>query len=316
MISRHWEFLLLAASGIALVYTLRVNMSVAADPMMNDLGWTEVQKGYVLSSFYWGYAIGQVPVSYLMLSGMISAKLVFGISVVVPSILTLLVPVCARHSFGMALVIRGLIGFIESASFPCCFHFYNFWIPLQDKTLMIACLLSGTYVGEIIGFACSGSLISASFILPDGSDAGGWPAVFYIFGLSGILWGPLWFMRAYDRPEQHPHITKEELAYINAGKNFRGMSKEGGGYGVGVDGGESGESAVHRFGSVSSRVNSRNSRISSMNGEPTLNPLAFAIEPLGVEGGGSGVNKSLLQGQGQEQGQGEDDEDGEGEDEG
>ena len=35
-------------SGLAVSYTLRVNMSVAAQRMRTDLNWSEVQKGYVL----------------------------------------------------------------------------------------------------------------------------------------------------------------------------------------------------------------------------------------------------------------------------
>lgn len=37
-------------SGVMIVYTLRVNMSVAAQKMRDDLGWTESEKGLVLVS--------------------------------------------------------------------------------------------------------------------------------------------------------------------------------------------------------------------------------------------------------------------------
>jgi sugar phosphate permease len=37
-------------SGIAVVYTLRVNMSVAAQDMRDDLNWSESEKGLVLVS--------------------------------------------------------------------------------------------------------------------------------------------------------------------------------------------------------------------------------------------------------------------------
>lgn len=52
-------------SGVVIVYTLRVNMSVAAPKMKEELGWSETEKGYVLSAFYWGYALGQIPFSRL-----------------------------------------------------------------------------------------------------------------------------------------------------------------------------------------------------------------------------------------------------------
>lgn len=52
-------------SGVIIVYCLRVNISVAVPKMKEDLGWSESQKGYVLSAFYWGYAAGQIPFSTL-----------------------------------------------------------------------------------------------------------------------------------------------------------------------------------------------------------------------------------------------------------
>jgi len=39
---------MLLLSGICIVYTLRVNMSVAAVKMEDDLDWSESQKGFVL----------------------------------------------------------------------------------------------------------------------------------------------------------------------------------------------------------------------------------------------------------------------------
>jgi MFS transporter, ACS family, solute carrier family 17 (sodium-dependent inorganic phosphate cotransporter), other len=53
--------ILLLASGIAINYMLRVNISVAAVKMEESLGWTSTQKGLVFSSFYIGYALGQMP---------------------------------------------------------------------------------------------------------------------------------------------------------------------------------------------------------------------------------------------------------------
>jgi sugar phosphate permease len=38
-------------SGICVVYTLRVNMSVAAVKMKDDLDWSEEEKGLVLVCF-------------------------------------------------------------------------------------------------------------------------------------------------------------------------------------------------------------------------------------------------------------------------
>ena len=119
-LSKRWEMCLLINSGIALVYCLRVNMSVAAQDMRDELNWSENEKGLVLSAFYWGYAIGQIPASrYAAIYG---AKTLFGLSVLVPSIITIFVPVACRASFTLALLSRAILGLCESASFPCMYH--------------------------------------------------------------------------------------------------------------------------------------------------------------------------------------------------
>ena len=119
-LTKRWEMVLLLLSGVIVVYTLRVNMSVAAQDMRDELNWSENQKGLVLSAFYWGYAAGQLPASRL--AQMYGAKWIFAFSILIPSVLTLLVPVVARYSFELALVLRMSIGFFESASFPCMYH--------------------------------------------------------------------------------------------------------------------------------------------------------------------------------------------------
>lgn len=204
----------LIVSGIVIVYTLRVNMSVAAQDMRTELKWTEQQKGVVLSSFYWGYALGQLPAScYVQIYG---AKWIFGLSVIIPSLLTLLVPVVGRTSFMLLIALRVLIGFFESASFPAVYHFFPLWIPLDEKTVLIPFILSGMYLGEIVGFSLSGMLTVTHFTVGD-IVLGGWSSVFYVFGVVGVLWFPLWAQFAYEQPNMHPGISDEELYRIQRG---------------------------------------------------------------------------------------------------
>lgn len=143
----------------------------------------------------------------------------FGLSVAVPSLLTCLVPLACRHSIGMALFIRVLIGFFESATFPCVFHFFPVWVPITEKTFMIPFIVSGMYVGEIIGFSLSGALAGSKFYI-NGDFYGGWPSIFYVFGLSGLLWFPFWIYAAYESPAVHPTISREEVLLINRGIIF------------------------------------------------------------------------------------------------
>ncbi len=183
--------------------------------MRDELHWTEYEKGLVLSAFYWGYALGQIPSSRL--AHVMGAKFLFGLSVLIPSIITLLVPVACRTSFPLALFTRAILGLFESACFPCVFHFYVKWIPNSEKTLLITLINSGIYIGEIIGFGTSGYLTTTKSYQIGNVQFGGWDMVFYVFGLAGVLWYPFWVAMAHESPNVHPTISAEERDYINAG---------------------------------------------------------------------------------------------------
>lgn len=71
------EFSLLLFSGILIAYALRVNLSVAASDIVDSQGWSEGQKGLLLSSFYWGYALGQIPASKFI--QLYTGKVIFAI---------------------------------------------------------------------------------------------------------------------------------------------------------------------------------------------------------------------------------------------
>jgi sugar phosphate permease len=47
-VSKRWETIWFLAMGVCINYCIRVNISIAAQKMKEDLGWTEEQKGDML----------------------------------------------------------------------------------------------------------------------------------------------------------------------------------------------------------------------------------------------------------------------------
>lgn len=43
---------------------------------------------------------------------------------------------------------------------------------------------------------------------------GGWPSIFYIFGIVGIVWFVAWMILAAKGPEEHRFISQKEKDYI------------------------------------------------------------------------------------------------------
>ena len=74
--------------------------------------------GIVLSSFFYGYIITQLPGGFLALK--CGGKNLFGLGILSTAVLTLLTPVAARASVGLLVALRVLIGLCE-----VCESLYN-----------------------------------------------------------------------------------------------------------------------------------------------------------------------------------------------
>ena len=105
---------------------------------------SEDQKSYLLSSFYWGYAAGQLPA--IALTKWLPSKNVFAFSIILASIFTILLPAFAAHSYVWCLTLRCLTGLAESAAFPAAFCLYNSWVPSSERTVMITVVMAGLYM--------------------------------------------------------------------------------------------------------------------------------------------------------------------------
>ena len=67
--------------------------------------------GWVLSSFFYGYIITQIPGGWL--ADLFGARYVFGIGILMTSVLTLLTPLAAEVHIGALIALRALEGFFE-----------------------------------------------------------------------------------------------------------------------------------------------------------------------------------------------------------
>lgn len=73
---------------------------------------------------------------------------------------------------------------------------------------LLCFLFSGCQFGTVVTLSISGWLSQTEW---------GWPSVFYLFGVLGLVWGWFWFRYAYDSPDQHPRITAAEKLFIKQG---------------------------------------------------------------------------------------------------
>ena len=70
--------------------------------------WDRQMRGYILSSFFYGYIVTQIPGGWL--AGYYGGKRVFAAGMLATAIATLLVPVAAYTHYSLVLVLRVVMG--------------------------------------------------------------------------------------------------------------------------------------------------------------------------------------------------------------
>ncbi|XP_042237536.1 sialin-like isoform X3 [Homarus americanus] len=225
--------------GFAGVYAMRVNLSVAIVAMVKsrprsqnqneqidetcpipeaqrtkmgsseiggEFDWDEETQGMILGSFFYGYLLTNYLGGYL--AERLGGRLIFGTGVTLTALLTVISPLAARHSSSAFVIIRILEGMTEGVTFPAMNVMISHWIPPQERARSLARICGGCQLGTVITLSISGWLTQTPW---------GWPSVFIIFGLYGLVWGCLWFMYAYDTPDLHPTVSTAEKIYIKQG---------------------------------------------------------------------------------------------------
>ena len=170
----------------------RIAISIAIIPMAAEHGWTTTLQGAVMSAFFLGYLILQIPAGYL--SDRFGGKWVLGLGVIFWSLFTLLTPIAAMLGISALLVCRFLMGVAESVTWPSIYALYSQWIHPDRRASAVGLMNSGIAGGSVIALICTPWLISVW----------SWQGAFYLYGLLGVVWFIFWIYSAQSRPSPLP----------------------------------------------------------------------------------------------------------------
>src|SRR5215469_2053226 len=189
-------------------YADRATIAIAGPAVAKDLGLSAVQMGFIFSAFGWAYVMGQVPGGWLL--DRFGSKAVYFASIFTWSLFTLLQGavgiVAATAALYALFILRLLVGFAESPSFPANARIVAAWFPANERGTACAIFNSAQYFATALFAPIMGWITTVM----------GWPYTFYFMGLVGIIVSLIWLIIVYS-PDRHPRITPEELAYIERG---------------------------------------------------------------------------------------------------
>jgi MFS transporter, ACS family, hexuronate transporter len=194
-----WRICALLFFATTINYVDRQVLGLLAPLLQSQIGFNEVQYGYIVTAFQAAYALGLLAMGPII--DRIGTKLGYTLSISIWS-LSAMGHALVRTAFGFG-VARFALGLGESGSFPAAIKTVAEWFPKKERALATGLLNCGTNVGATL----------APLTVPWVAVHYGWRYAFLLTGTFSAIWLVVWLM-VYHPPQEHPSVSKTELAYI------------------------------------------------------------------------------------------------------
>src|SRR5438094_714776 len=194
-----WTVCALLFAATTINYIDRQVLGILAPDLQQQIGWNELQYGYIVSAFQAAYALGLAFAGRLM--DKLGTRIGYALAVAVWSVAAM------THGLATSAVTFGAarfgLGLGESGNFPAAIKTVAEWFPKSERALATGIFNSGTNIGAII----------APLVVPWIALNLGWRWAFVLTGAIGFAWVVLW-LRLYAPPNEHPSLTARELEHI------------------------------------------------------------------------------------------------------
>lgn len=208
-----WRVFILIALGSFTAYVLRMPLSVGAPAMIEDLGISKMQFGWIMSAYFISYAAFQFPGGIFGdRAGPRKALTIIATLWAVGLALTAVVPgpavLSASAIVGFLMVIRFLNGAVHAPVFPVQNVSICRWFPVGGWGLPTG--LSGA--GLTLGASSASIFLGWLIVEYD------WRTSFLVVAPLGLILSGLWWWYSRDNPAAHPAINDAEVELISANR--------------------------------------------------------------------------------------------------
>lgn len=195
--SRWYRLIPIAFITYSLAYLDRANFGFGtAGGMAKDLNISPNTSSLLGSMFFLGYFFFQVPGVHYAANK--STKHLIFWSLILWGIFAMLTGII--HNINILLVIRFMLGVVESAVMPSMILLLSRWFTKTERSRANTFLLFGNPVTILWMSVISGYLINLV----------GWRWMFIIEGAPAIIWAFAWLKLVDDKPEQTTWLHSEE----------------------------------------------------------------------------------------------------------
>ena len=196
-----WVVCALIFFATTINYIDRQVLGVLAPFLQDEIGWSEIQYGYIVMAFQGAYAIGLLCAGALI--DRFGTRIGYALAISVWSLAAMGHALAA--SVAGFVVARFLLGLGEAGNFPAAIKTVAEWFPRRERAFAVGIFNAGSNIGAIV----------APLMVPIVAAAWGWQAAFLCTGVLSAAWLVTWLV-FYRTPDQHPKLSAAELAHIRS----------------------------------------------------------------------------------------------------
>ena len=196
-----WRVCAMLLAATTINYIDRQVLGVLAPFLQDEIGWSEIQYGYIVMAFQGAYAIGLLCAGALI--DRFGTRIGYALAISVWSLAAMGHALAA--SVAGFVVARFLLGLGEAGNFPAAIKTVAEWFPRRERAFAVGIFNAGSNIGAIV----------APLMVPIVAAAWGWQAAFLCTGVLSAAWLVTWLV-FYRTPDQHPKLSAAELAHIRS----------------------------------------------------------------------------------------------------
>jgi ACS family hexuronate transporter-like MFS transporter len=194
-----WRICALLFWATTLSYVDRQVLGVLVPSLGHALGWTQVDYGYIVTSFQVAYAVGLVFAGAVI--DRLGTRIGYALSITVWG-----VAAASQALAGTVLAFaaaRFALGLGEAGNFPAAIKTVAEWFPRRERAFAAGLFNAGSNIGALV----------APIAVPIAASLWGLRSGFLLTSVLSVLWLVTWLLY-YRPPQRHPAVSARELDYI------------------------------------------------------------------------------------------------------
>ncbi|HWA09412.1 MAG TPA: MFS transporter [Opitutaceae bacterium] len=202
-----WRILAMLFAATTINYMDRSVLGVLAPTLQYKVfHWTDQDYATITNFFNVAYAIGMISMGAII--DKFGTRIGYTLAITIWSLAGMSMATI-RPAFGVMgfSLARFGLGLGESGNFPAAIKTVAEWFPKSQRAFATGIFNSGSNIGAILA-----PTVIPLVVWADGTH---WQWAFLTTGVFSAIWVVVW-LRTYRRPENHPGVSPEELAYINS----------------------------------------------------------------------------------------------------